>query len=167
MQYAKSPEPQSLAVQSAFVNPKQLARIYLAYHTQQRGIALELLVYEYITGSEPGVLHRICIAISSLLQGMEVRQSSPAALSSSVLSGEWSVADGQRSISLKSNGAPLRPLPLRTRSWRRDDRSARLKVGNGCKRVRSEGAGRRKAQGCAHALERLVSLCWEHAGLVG
>ena len=91
MQYAKSPEPQSLAVQSAFVNPKQLARIYLAYHTQQRGIALELLVYEYITGSEPGVLDRIRIAISSLLQEMEVRQSSPAALSSSVLSGEGSV----------------------------------------------------------------------------
>jgi hypothetical protein len=86
LEYSKSPEPQSLAVQSALVNIEQLAKIYAAYHTQQRGIQLEWLVYEYITGTEPGLLERIQIAINNLLQQMEVRQASAAALYESVVS---------------------------------------------------------------------------------
>lgn len=89
--YSKSPEPQSLAVQSALVNIKLLTRIYLAYHTEQRGIQLEWLVYEYITGTEPGVLDSIRIAINTLLGQMEVRQESAAALYQSVSGGDGAV----------------------------------------------------------------------------
>lgn len=91
LEYSKSPEPQSLAVQSAIVNTHQLAKIYLAYHTQERGIQLEWLVYEYITGTEPGILDSIRIAVNTLLAQMEVRQSSAAALYQSVSSGDGAV----------------------------------------------------------------------------
>jgi hypothetical protein len=91
LEYSKSPEPQSLAVGSALVNKDQLARIYLAYHTQQRGIRLEWLVYEYITGTEPGVLDSLRIAIDSLLAQMEVRQASPAKLYQLVTSSDGAV----------------------------------------------------------------------------
>jgi hypothetical protein len=91
LEYSKSPEPQSLAVQSALVNISQLTKIYLAYHTQQRGIQLEWLVYEYITGTEPGLLDSIRIALNSLLAQMEVRQVSAAAVYQSVSSGDGAV----------------------------------------------------------------------------
>jgi hypothetical protein len=87
LEYSKSPEPRSLAVQSAFINTDRLAKIYLSYHTQQRGIQLEWLVYEYITGSAPDLLQKIRILTDALLRQMEVRQASAAALYQSVFGG--------------------------------------------------------------------------------
>jgi hypothetical protein len=96
LEYSKSPEPQSLAVQSALVMLNQIAKIYLAYHTQERGIQLEWLVYEYITGAEPDSLTRIRIAIDSLLKEMGVRQASAEALYQSVLSSGDGVAPPEK-----------------------------------------------------------------------
>jgi len=65
------------------VDVAQLTKIYVTYHRQQRDVQLEWLVYEYITGTEPGLLSRIRIAIGSWLNHMEVRQASAAARTSS------------------------------------------------------------------------------------
>jgi hypothetical protein len=91
LEYSKSPDEHSLAVQSAVVNPPQLARIYLKYRTEN-GFQLELRVYEYMTGSDPGFLETVRIAIGELLRVMEIRAESPAALYEQVFGGEGAVS---------------------------------------------------------------------------
>jgi hypothetical protein len=58
LQYSRSPQPRSLAIQSAVINPDELARIYLLYRTPDSE-QLALLVQEYLTGSGPDLLERV------------------------------------------------------------------------------------------------------------
>jgi hypothetical protein len=97
LEYSKSPDERSLAVQSAVVNPQQLARIYLQYRTEN-GFQLELRVREYLTGSDPGLLETARIAIGQLLSIMEVRQPSVAALYSQVFGGDGAVRATEANI---------------------------------------------------------------------
>src|SRR5208337_27970 len=57
VQSSRSPQPRSLAIQSAVIRPDELARIYLRYRTPN-GEQLNMLVLEYLTGSDPGLLER-------------------------------------------------------------------------------------------------------------
>jgi len=88
VQYSKTADEQSLAVQSAFVNPDQLARIYLRTHNGNTGLRLEAQVQEYLTGAEPNLLIKVRIVIEDLLQAIELRAPTAAALYGSVFTGE-------------------------------------------------------------------------------
>lgn len=90
LQYSRSPQPRSLAIQSAVVNPIELAHIYLQYRTPN-GAQLKLLVYRYLTGSEPDLLERIRIEIGGLLHEMELWRGTAAALYASVFGGKDAV----------------------------------------------------------------------------
>jgi hypothetical protein len=90
MQYSRSPQPRSLAIQSAVIRPDELARIYLRYRTPN-GEQLALLVQEYLTGSDPGLLQRARVALIELLHELELWRGTVRALYASVFSGEKAV----------------------------------------------------------------------------
>jgi hypothetical protein len=79
LQYSRSPQPRSLAIQSALVSPDELARIYFRYRVPN-GEQLALLVQEYLTDSEPGLLERIRLSVIELLHEMELWRGTVGAL---------------------------------------------------------------------------------------
>jgi hypothetical protein len=90
IQYSKSANEHSLAVQSAFIVPEELARIYFAARTEN-GVRLKALVREALTGSEPNFLTKVRIEIEDLLLALDLRKPSTGDLYVSVFTGEKTV----------------------------------------------------------------------------
>lgn len=87
IRYSKSDAEHSLAVQSAFVRPEELASIYYATRTDN-GIRLKALVREALTGVQPSLLTQIRIRIEDALIALNLRKPSTGDLYASVFSGE-------------------------------------------------------------------------------
>lgn len=86
--YSKSPAPHSLAVQSAVINERRLATIYLLRDAATK-YELEKRVEEYLTGRDPSLYLKFRTAIESILLQLGLQQpSSPQELYSSIFSGD-------------------------------------------------------------------------------
>ena len=90
LQIARTPDALSLAIQSAVIKPQELARIYLQTQSNS-SYDLEVLVQEYVTGSEPAVLDKIFLRLQIALKELSIFFGSTARLYSAVFSGEGAV----------------------------------------------------------------------------
>jgi hypothetical protein len=90
VQIAKSPDALSLAVQSALIKPRELARIYARTQSGSQ-YQLEWLVEEYIRGSEPNALWKTQTALQIALKELGLFFGSVGKLYSAAFSGDGAV----------------------------------------------------------------------------
>lgn len=102
VQIARSPDELSLAVQSALIKPRELARIYAQSQARSQ-YQLELLVEEYVTGSEPNALSRTRILVQTALKELGLYFGPVGNLYSAVFSGEGAVPLAQAASDISPN----------------------------------------------------------------
>lgn len=90
LRISRTPDDQSLAVQSAFLSPREFARVYLQSHSNS-AYDLEVLVEEYVTGTEPDVLAKIQLRLQIALKEMGLLFSSAKAMYSAAFSGDGAI----------------------------------------------------------------------------
>lgn len=113
---ARSPDELSLAVQSAFIKPRELARIY-AQSQAKNQYQLELLVEEYITGSEPDTLFRTQKLLEVTLKELGLFFGSVRSLYSAAFGGDGAVLLAQAAADIPSDHwRALAVLQPRTKS---------------------------------------------------